>query len=126
MATFLPVDIESGGRKAAGFVTPKEDKAPQVMRVPPKRVLPIVVLPGIMGSNLRMSAGRQRELNKSNNIAWRPERLNEVTEFLEVDPARRQLQLDPQDTEVDSFDNGSAPTGNVRESAGQRQDHSRI
>ncbi|MGW8394714.1 esterase/lipase family protein [Pseudoduganella sp. HUAS MS19] len=126
MATQLPVDLTSGGKRAVGNATPKEDKAPQVMRVPPKRVIPIVFLPGIMGSNLRLSSERQQQINKGNNIAWRPDRLNEVTEFLEVAPIRRQLQLDPRTTEVDSYDAGNAPTGNAKESSGTRQDHSRI
>jgi hypothetical protein len=126
MATFLAVDLDAGGLRAQGYATPKEDKAPQVMRVPPRRAIPIVFLPGIMGSNLRMSAQRQRELDKGNNIAWRPDRLNEVTEFLEASPARRQLQLDPLETTVDCYDEEAAPTGTTRESAGQRQDHSKI
>ena len=48
-------------RKAEGFATPKQDKKPQCARMLPKRVLPVIFLPGIMGSNLRMSAERQRE-----------------------------------------------------------------
>ncbi|WP_229204468.1 hypothetical protein [Duganella sp. CF458] len=126
MATHLAVDLNSGGRRAAGYATPKQDKAPQVMHLPPKRVIPIVFLPGIMGSNLRLSAERQQHLNKGNNIAWRPDRLNEVTEFLEAAPIRRQLQLDPRTTEVDSYDDGHASTGNATESAGMRQDHSKV
>ncbi|WP_426165344.1 hypothetical protein [Pseudoduganella sp. R-34] len=126
MATQLSVDMSSGGRKAQGFCTPKVDKTPQVMHVLPKRVIPILFLPGIMGSNLRMNAERQQRLKKSNNIAWRPDKLNEVTEFLEASPVRRQLQLDPQATEVDSYDGGMAPTGNGHENAGQRQDHSKV
>ncbi|KQZ31820.1 triacylglycerol lipase [Duganella sp. Root1480D1] len=126
MTSFLPIHMHGGGPAAAGFCTPKEDKAPQVMRVPPRRVIPIVFLPGIMGSNLRMSAERQLQLKKANNIAWRPDRLNEVTELLEAAPIRRQLQLDPRATEVDSYDNGDAPTGNAREDAGTRQDYSKI
>lgn len=126
MATKLSVDMSSGGRKAQGFCTPKDDKTPQVMHVLPKRVVPILFLPGIMGSNLRMNAERQQRLNKSNNVAWRLDKLNEVTEFLEASPVRRQLQLDPQATEVDCYDGGMAPTGNTHENAGQRQDHSKV
>ena len=55
---------KNAARKAEGFVTPKEDKKPQCVKILPKRVLLIIFLPGIMGSNLRMSDVRQRELRK--------------------------------------------------------------
>jgi hypothetical protein len=45
-------------RKAEGFATPQQDKKPQCARFLPKRVLPIIFLPGIMGSNLRMHTQR--------------------------------------------------------------------
>jgi hypothetical protein len=66
---------DAAARKAEGFATPKQDKKPQCARFLPKRVLPIIFLPGIMGSNLRMSAERQRELRRTDNIAWRPDSL---------------------------------------------------
>lgn len=56
-----------------GFLTPFEDLIPQVHSVLPRRVLPIIFLPGIMGSNLRMNAVRQREMGRNSNIAWRPD-----------------------------------------------------
>lgn len=69
----LPIKPETGGRRAEGFCTPKEDKLSQRMSILPKRVLPTVFLPGIMGSNLRMSAEKQSQVGRKNNIAWRPE-----------------------------------------------------
>ena len=72
----------SGGRVAEGFFTPTEDLMPQRISIPPRRVLPIIFLPGIMGSNLRMSAARQAELKKKNNIAWRPENLSEASALI--------------------------------------------
>lgn len=72
----LPAQHHAGAaRKAEGFATPKQDKKPQCARMLPKRVLPIIFLPGIMGSNLRMSAERQKELKQSDNISWRPDAL---------------------------------------------------
>lgn len=72
----LPAQQNQGAaRKAEGFATPKQDKKPQCARMLPKRVLPIIFLPGIMGSNLRMSAERQHEIEQKDNIAWRPDSL---------------------------------------------------
>jgi pimeloyl-ACP methyl ester carboxylesterase len=119
----------SGGAekpKAAGYCTPKEDTQPQRMSVAPRRVLPIVFLPGIMGSNLRLSAKRQAELKASNNIAWRPDRLSESIGLVNATPTIRQLQLDPDETEVDIYDPKTNPTGDPKETADQRHDLGRL
>lgn len=93
-------------RKAEGFATPQQDKKLQCARIPPKRILPIIFLPGIMGSNLRMSAQRQQEMKKKNNIAWRPDILGvkNISKNANLEPRERQLQLDPQQTTVDEYD----------------------
>lgn len=120
----LPVQPETGGRKAQGFVTPASDKLPQKMAVMPRRVIPIVFLPGIMGSNLRLSAGRQSELGKGNNIAWRPDRKGEATDLLMATPAQRQMQLDHANTEVDIYA-PDAPTGDPEETPDKRHDNAK-
>jgi hypothetical protein len=103
----LPAQQNSGAaRKAEGFATPQQDKKPQCARMLPKRVLPIIFLPGIMGSNLRMSAERQKELRKNDNIAWRPDILgaSNIRKIAKTDARDRQLQLDPLQTTVDIYD----------------------
>lgn len=122
MATQLAVHAEPNGVRAQGCCTPKEDRTPQKMCVPPKRVLPIIFLPGIMGSNLRMNAQRQAMLKKSNNIAWRPDRKGEALAMVTATAARRQLQLDPNATEVDIYDPKNGPTGDMSETADNRHD----
>jgi broad specificity phosphatase PhoE len=74
-------------------------------------VLPIIFLPGIMGSNLRMSAERQRELRRTDNIAWRPDSLgaSNVRSAANDSPQGRQLRLDPLQTTVDIY-NSSGPS----------------
>src|SRR6476659_6855428 len=96
----------SAARKAEGFVTPKQDKKPQCARMLPKRVLPIIFLPGIMGSNLRMSAERQKKLGQKDNIAWRPDGLgvSNISKNSKSLPRERQLRLDPLQTTVDIYD----------------------
>jgi hypothetical protein len=94
----LPAQRNKGAaRKADGFATPKQDKKPQCARILPKRVLPVIFLPGIMGSNLRMSAQRKQELDSDDNIAWRPDSLGTANIKANANrPAReRQLRLDP-------------------------------
>lgn len=122
MPNQLGVQAGVNGVSAEGCCTPKEDQLPQKMCVPPRKVLPIIFLPGIMGSNLRMSAKRQANLKKSNNIAWRPDRTGEALAMVNANAARRQLQLDPSETEVDIYDPVTNPTGDSKETAAKRHD----
>ena len=114
------------GRQAEGFFTPPQDLMPQVISIPPRRVLPIIFLPGIMGSNLRMSAARQAQMKKKNNIAWRPESLAESKRLMGSAPALRQKQLDPSETEVDEYDPVNNPTGNADETSDQRHSNAKV
>ncbi len=113
----LPAQQNGGAaRKAEGFATPQQDKKPQSAKILPKRVLPIIFLPGIMGSNLRMSSKRKHQLEellhkKIENIAWRPDSLG-VTNIKSAANARpqiRQLQLDPLETTVDIYNPSGPP-----------------
>lgn len=109
-------------RQTEGFCTPAEDTIAQVHSILPKRVLPIIFLPGIMGSNLRMKPQRQRLMGRANNISWRPDSLAQSRILLNGDAAMRQLQLDPNMTEVDEYDPVNNPTGDVNEIADERHD----
>lgn len=120
MANQLGTRKNAAQTKAEGCCTPKEDKTPQKICVPPQKVLPIIFLPGIMGSNLRLKPRRQAELGKNNNIAWRPDRLTEAAAMMNASPTRRQLQLDPSETEVDTYDPGKSITGDSSETLAER------
>ncbi|MCC6071664.1 esterase/lipase family protein [Massilia sp. GCM10020059] len=109
-------------RETQGFFTPVEDLIAQVHSVLPMRVLPIIFLPGIMGSNLRMTAERQKQMGRKANIAWRPDSIAEAERLLRGNAAMRQTQLDPQTTEVDVYDPLRNPTGDVNETADTRHD----
>lgn len=114
----------SAARKAEGFATPKQDKKPQCARMLPKRVLPIIFLPGIMGSNLRMSAERQKELRQKDNIAWRPDILGatNIHANSKSQPRDRQLRLDPLQTTVDIYD----PSGPLDVAGDGRHDNVKL
>lgn len=117
----LPVNPDQKqGTVAQGFVTPKQDKKPQIQAVPPRRVLPIVFIPGIMGSNLRMTSDRQKKLGQKNNIAWRPDSVGGTLPQYNDSAAERQLRLDPDATEVDIYDPSNNPTGDTNETSDQR------
>jgi hypothetical protein len=116
------VKTASGGKEGTGFCTPKEDKSPQKFCVPARRVIPIIFIPGIMGSNLRMSKSRQERLKKENNIAWNPDKPVDMLEAKDFSPARRQLQWDQYETSVEIYDPVNNPTGNPNETADQRHE----
>lgn len=120
MTTQLAVDFHSGMVKANGFSTPAEDKSPQKMVIPPRRVIPIIFLPGIMGSNLRVSDRRQKELKNTNNAVWQPDKVAEVGSLLYTGPTRRQRLLDHEATEVDTYDPDTDPTGDPNETSDAR------
>jgi hypothetical protein len=91
---------------AEGFTTPQQDTRPQCARFLPKRALPIIFIPGIMGSNLRMSEERRKQMGRQDNIAWRPDVLGpaNATGAAKEAPKERQLRLDPLQTTVDIYD----------------------
>lgn len=123
----LPTNpARASGSVTQGFVTPKQDRIPQVHSIPPKRVLPIIFLPGIMGSNLRMSPARQAEMGKKNNIAWRPDNTLECIALVNATAATRQNQLDPNATEVDEYDPARNVTGNANETSDARHANAKV
>lgn len=108
----LPTQQNHGATlKAEGFVTPLQDKKPQAARFLPTAVLPVIFLPGIMGSNLRMSDARQQQLHKGDNIAWRPDALGKTNAYgaANLSPSDRQLRLDPLQTTVDIYNPAGPP-----------------
>jgi len=124
MSTQLPIHIPARGLQTEGYCTPLEDKSVQKMLVPPMKVLPIVFLPGIMGSNLRMSADRQALLGFDENCAWRPDdKVTRVPSYMNMSAKDRQLRLDSQATEVDTYDPITNPTGSPGETADKRHDN---
>nr|WP_311526761.1 hypothetical protein [uncultured Ralstonia sp.] len=107
----LPAGEEIGGHAGATIaLTPSADKRRVSLPVPPDKVIPVIFLPGIMGTNLRMSRQRQTLVNQRNNKAWRPDDLDlsnvfgEGKQAQELTPSQRQLMFDPDETEVDRYE----------------------
>jgi hypothetical protein len=97
-------------------MTETADKTRHDIAVPPGKIIPIIFLPGVMGSNLRMSKKRQEVLKSPDNRAWRPDDLMSLSGNYEVvkktgmggwfrnaSPAQRQLDFDPNTTEVEYY-----------------------
>lgn len=100
-----------GGAMEGEFdLTPSHtEQRETIFMMPPSRVIPIIFLPGIMGSNLRMSKALTAKVDEENDIAWRPDTLGATTIFTKVrtasflTPEERQMKLDPDETEVDYY-----------------------
>lgn len=99
-------------------MTESEDTVRHDVVVPPGKVIPVIFLPGVMGSNLRMSKKLQnnKELKRTDNRAWRPDDLLSGSGQMDVlfgngmgnwfknaTPAQRQLVFDPNETEVEYY-----------------------
>lgn len=100
---------KSGQYRAESSMTPKAMTTRGGVTLPSRRVIPVIVVPGIMGSNLRAkidtSSGGNREL-KPGEAAWRPpngtiDGLLEVQKWKGRNAAQRQRILEPATLEVD-------------------------
>jgi pimeloyl-ACP methyl ester carboxylesterase len=91
-------------------LTPTSMKTRGLFTLPPSKVVPVIVVPGIMGSNLRAATSprfRANEMLNPNEPAWRPP--NGTVEGVRAgrlwrnrDGNTRQKLLDPRTLEVDN------------------------
>lgn len=91
---------------AMGTLTPAWQTDPVYITLPPRECLPIVFVPGIMGSNLRTKTKKKK--------VWRLDGVKPIGLFwsyFDKDAEERQSVLKPWDVEVD-------PDGEVRASSG--------
>lgn len=106
---------EAGNLLACTTLSPKANTTRACIAVPPSKVIPVIVIAGIMGSNLRASASTAR-LNaelKPGEAAWRPPNgkkagLEEASKWSRRTPKVRQKILDGDTLEVD-------PSGQIAE-----------
>jgi len=97
------------------YMTDVKDTIRHDVKVPPGKVIPVIFLPGVMGSNLRLSAARQPLLDRPDqpdNRSWRPDDIGKTDVmrgtgfggwFRNATPAQRQLNFDPNETEVEYY-----------------------
>ncbi|WP_426174627.1 esterase/lipase family protein [Massilia sp. TWR1-2-2] len=95
-------------------MTKIDDTVRHDVAVPPGKVIPVIFLPGVMGSNLRVSKRRQDELRRDDNRSWRPDDIvsskSDILSgrgyggwFKNATPAQRQLIFDQNETEVEYY-----------------------
>jgi hypothetical protein len=98
------------------YLTKTDDMVRHEVTVPPGKVIPVIFLPGVMGSNLRMTKVRQDRLERKDNRAWRPDDMTTTKGQIDVvmgsgignwfknaTPAQRQLVFDQNETEVEYY-----------------------
>ena len=106
---------KDGTQKSSGCVSTESVKTSESHGFIPNRVIPIIFLPGIMGSNLRIKSddkGKERlarlvkqyKRDDRDTIAWCPDETTRALSFGPMSTAERQLTLDRDTVEVDSFD----------------------
>ncbi|MDB5746536.1 MAG: hypothetical protein JWP72_1384, partial [Massilia sp.] len=96
-------------------MTKTSDTIRHDVKLPPRKVIPVIFLPGVMGSNLRLSKQRQKRLERPDNRSWRPDDMvgtkgaaavfdaGLVGWYKNASPEQRQLMLDPNETEVEYY-----------------------
>ncbi|MEA9982582.1 hypothetical protein QN374_12070, partial [Herbaspirillum sp. RTI4] len=80
-------------------LTPTEDKRKALVLVPPTQAIPVIFVPGVMGSNLKLINGIRKPDKKPGELAWRPDAA--TYKEASMNAASRQKILDPKNTQVD-------------------------
>lgn len=109
----VPLSFTDDGEPCFDTVcSPKSFRARALAVVPPRHVIPVIFVPGIMGTNLRAT----READPKKAPAWSPpngtkQALNEVLKRRKQPPKLRQLQMTAARTEVDDLGKVELPEG---------------
>jgi pimeloyl-ACP methyl ester carboxylesterase len=98
-----------GSWTGRSVLTPTAFNTRGLFTLPSRKVVPVIVVPGIMGSNLRAATSPRRKVNKilsPDEPAWRPPNgmvngLRAARTWKNRNPKTRQLILDPDTLEVD-------------------------
>lgn len=108
-----------GNLRGTVTLSPKSCTTRAAVPIPPTKVIPVIVVPGIMGSNLcAFRAERKNRILNPGEAAWRPPNgmkagLAEAKMWLARKPNVRQQILDPETLEVDGTGeiNGTSELG---------------
>lgn len=96
-----------GNLRGRVTLSPKSCTTRAAVPIPPSKVIPVIVVPGIMGSNLCAFRGeRKNKILNPGEAAWRPPNgleagLKEAKAWSARNPRVRQQILDPETLEVD-------------------------
>ena len=93
-------------------LSPEENTVRATVIVPPDTVIPVIFVPGIMGSNLKLKKSLDW-FNRGSNVAWRPsDGTYTGFTFGKLKPAQRRMVLDPENTELD--ERGEIPSSIIQ------------
>lgn len=95
---------EDGSHSAQSVLTPTQLKTRAECLITPRRVIPVIFLPGIMGTRLRSAKNPDRSAWNPPNSTW--DTLLAALQYSFTGPVGRQKALNPKETEVD--DSGPA------------------
>jgi pimeloyl-ACP methyl ester carboxylesterase len=117
------IPLPDGGWATTTLLSPTALKTRGLALMPPDSIIPIIVVPGIMGSNLRAKRARAKEERNAEAApgkpAWRPPNtapggLWDALTWDTFKPERRQRLLDADTLEVDEGGPPHIPHGNGR------------
>jgi pimeloyl-ACP methyl ester carboxylesterase len=122
----IPTPLENGGWSVYSYMTPEAFTIRGLALIPSNNVIPVVVVPGVMGTNLRArrkpNLGRKEdernEILKPGESAWRPpngkvEGVKAARLWEGRDPKKRQLMFDAPTLEVDDSGPIILPTSHL-------------
>lgn len=105
------IPLPNGGWQATSTMTPSEFTVRGLALLPASSIIPIIVVPGIMGTNLRAKANPRSDQDVNKEVdagkpAWRPPNttpggLWDSFVWDELTPKQRQQLFDPDTLEVD-------------------------
>jgi len=104
-----PTLDDAGHWHSTSTLSPKSMTTRAAISLPPDRVMPVIIVPGIMGTNLRATTDPSHPQNQElapGEIAWRPPNGNidaakAVKKWNGRNPSQRQYVLAPDTLEVD-------------------------
>jgi pimeloyl-ACP methyl ester carboxylesterase len=117
-----PPTVDRDGSLVAHTVaTPKSFKVRALVTVAPRKVIPVILVPGIMGSNLRVRRDGGAPAGASvrpGEAVWRAPNgygsgALEAAKWLNRDPRQRQLILNPDTVEVDDGGEIDIPAASI-------------
>lgn len=99
----VPTYIGPDGKPTAHVVmTPTSDKVDVEVNAPPEHAIPIVFVPGVMGSPLLATGENAEVIGDGNRWAWLPDdkgwMLISDASYSSLSPAKRKKLLDPENT----------------------------
>jgi pimeloyl-ACP methyl ester carboxylesterase len=118
------IPLPNGGWQTSTLLTPEAFRIRGLALLPSNSIVPIIVVPGIMGTNLRAKASPRTDGDVNQRIqpgepAWRPPNtmpggLWDAFSWDRLKPRERQLLLDPDTLEVDDDGPPHVPHGDGR------------